>query len=213
MRKQDWLGVLHVGHAGHRDAELWFGLHKQRTDESDDAQPNLRTSVDHKKAEIGGDEFVTAAAGVEFPAEGAEFFDKGFFDEVVDVFGVGTSFFEPSGIVFGAIFDFVECSESLFYFGGGEDADGFEGFGPSAVDRDFVREQATVEREGALERVEARVWFAIEAAAPEAIVFAVSHGRKVCRLAFAVWEKDTRVMRAKTQRLRSFGPEKLGTSG
>src|SRR5207302_7326396 len=165
------------------------------------------------KAKIGGDEFVAAAAGVEFPAEGAEFFDESFFDEMVDVFGVGAGFFEPGGIVFCAIFDFVEGGEGLLYFGGGEDGDGFEGFCPSTVDGNFVGEQAAIEREGALERVEARVRFAIEAAAPEAIVFAVSHGRKVCRLAFAVWEKDTRVMRAKTQRLRSFGPEQLGTSG
>ena len=95
---------------------------------------------------------------------------------MVDVFGVGAGFFEPGGIVFCAIFDFVEGGEGLLYFGGGEDADGFKVFGSSAVDSNFVGEQAAIEREGALERVEARVWFAIEAAAPEAIVFAVSHG-------------------------------------
>ena len=120
---------------------------------------------------------------------------------MVDVFGVGAGFFEPGGIAFCAVFDFVESGERLFYFGGSEDADGFEGFGPSAVDGDFVGQQAAIKCKRALERVEARVWFAFEAAAPEAIVFAVSHGGSCQSSVFSF-----RTSGAKTQWLRSFGP-------
>ncbi len=50
------------------------------------------------------------------------------------------------------------------------------GFGPGAVDGDFVGEQALIEREGTLEGVEVRVGRGVEAASPEAVVFAFGGG-------------------------------------
>src|SRR5271165_2295386 len=108
----------------------------------------LRRGVDDEKAKICGDEFIAAAAGVEFPAEGAEFLYEGFFDEVVDVFGGGTEGLDPGGIGFRAFRYFIECGERLPDFRRGEDADGFESFGPSAVYGNFVGKEALVEREG-----------------------------------------------------------------
>jgi hypothetical protein len=63
----------------------------------------------------------------------------------------------------------------LANFIGGEDADGFESLGPGTVDGDFVWQEAAIEREGALERVEVSVWFALEASTPEAVIFAFGH--------------------------------------
>jgi len=78
MRKQDWLGVLHVGHASHGNAEFCLCLRQKRIAKREQAEFHLRSSVHDEEAEIGGDEFVTASASVKFPAERAEFFDKGF---------------------------------------------------------------------------------------------------------------------------------------
>ena len=58
----------------------------------------------------------------------------------------------------------------------GEDADRLQCLRPRAIDGELVRQQAAVEREGALERVELFVRFALEAAAPEAVVFAFGRG-------------------------------------
>src|SRR5215470_5056821 len=99
---------------------------------------------------------------------------------MVDVFGVGTRFFEPCGIVLRALGDFLECGERLFHFRGRENADGLESFGPGAVDGDFVGKQAPVERKGTLKGVEALVGFTFEAAAPEFGVFAIGHGFSRC---------------------------------
>ncbi len=43
--------------------------------------------IDDEEPKIGGDKFVAAAAGVEFPADRAEKLDERFFDEVVHIFG------------------------------------------------------------------------------------------------------------------------------
>ena len=75
MREKDRLGMLHVSHAGHRHFQVGFGLSGEGADKSDKSAPNFCSSVDYKEAEIGGHEFVAAAAGVKFPAEWAEFFD------------------------------------------------------------------------------------------------------------------------------------------
>src|SRR5215468_6026836 len=112
---------------------------------------------------------------MELPAERTKFFDESFFHEMVNVFGVSACLFEPSRIVFRAFLDLVEGNEGLLYFGCCEDANRLEGFGPSAIDCDFVGEQAAVEGKRALKSVEARVRFAFEAAAPEFGVFAIGH--------------------------------------
>jgi len=59
--------------------------------------------------------------------------------------------------------DLVERGQSLADLGGREDADWFESLGPSAIDGEFIKQQSPIERERPLERVEARVWFAVEA--------------------------------------------------
>jgi hypothetical protein len=144
--------------------------------EGEETVLNFRNGVDDKKTKVSGDEFVPAAAGVELPAERAEFFDESLFDEMMDVFGVSAGGVDPRRIGFGAGRNFFEGGESLVNFSGGEDADGFKSFGPRAVDGDFVREEAAVKGEGALEGVEVGVGCAIEAAAPEAVVFARGGG-------------------------------------
>src|SRR5260370_2243885 len=71
---------------------------------------------------------------------------------------------------------------------GGHNANVLQSLGPGAIDRKLVGEQPAVERKGALERVELFVGFAVEAAAPEAVVFSVglfSHQRSVCSFQFA----------------------------
>src|ERR1700730_12398396 len=57
----------------------------------------------------------------------------------------------------------------------GEHAYFLERHGPRAIDRELIRQQATVERKRSLERVELRVRLALEAASPQAIVFAFGH--------------------------------------
>src|SRR5437660_3372870 len=83
--------------------------------------------------------------------------------------------FEPRGISFRALTNFVERRERLLYFRGGENADGLQSFGPGAIDRNFVRQKPPVERKRALERVEPLVRFALEASAPQPVVFAFGH--------------------------------------
>ena len=58
----------------------------------------------------------------------------------------------------------------------GEDAHRLQCLRPGAVHDQFVGQQAAVEREGALERVELFVRLALEAPTPEAVVFAFGNG-------------------------------------
>ena len=74
----------------------------------------------------------------------------------------------------GAAGNLVEGGEGLSHFDGGENADGLKRSGPGTVDGDFVRQKAAIERKRALEGVEMLVGLAVEAAAPEAVVFARS---------------------------------------
>src|SRR5205807_10554983 len=135
-------------------------------------------SVDDQQSEIGGDKLVAAAAGVQFPAERPEFFDQRFFDEVVDVFGVGPERIDPCGIGFGAIGNFVEHSERLLYFRGRENADRLQSFGPGTVHGDLIRQETAIERKRALERVEVSIWLTFEASSPQPVVFALGHKAK-----------------------------------
>jgi hypothetical protein len=52
-----------------------------------------------------------------------------------------------------------------------ENANSLQSPGPCAVDCDFVWQKASVKRKGALERVEVFIRLALEAAAPQAVVF------------------------------------------
>src|SRR5262245_8007984 len=97
---------------------------------------------------------------------------------MMDVFSVGAERLDPTGIGFSARGDFIEGGERLLHFGSGENADRLERLGPRAVHGDLVRQQSPVEREGALERVEALVRLAFEASAPQLTVFAFGHPRR-----------------------------------
>src|SRR5208282_109097 len=131
--------------------------------------------IDNKETKIRGDEFVAAAACVELPAERAKFFDEGFFDEVMNVFGICAKRIDPCGVGSRAIGDFVERREGLLHLSGCENADGFERFGPGAVDGDFVRQKAAIECKGTLERVEVSIWLTLEATTPQPVIFAIGH--------------------------------------
>ena len=48
---------------------------------------NFSHGIADKKAKVGGNEFVSAAPGVQFPTQRAEQLGQGLFDEVMDVFG------------------------------------------------------------------------------------------------------------------------------
>ena len=175
MRKQNRLRVLHVRHARHRHAEFCLGLCKQRIQQRHQSAFQLRDRIDDEQTEIGGDQFVAAAPGVQFPAKRAELLDQRFFDEMVDILGSRAERFEPRRIRFRALRNFVEGGERLFHFRRGENAHGLQSFGPGTVNRNLVRQETTVERKRALERVELFVWFALEASAPQPVVFAFGH--------------------------------------
>ncbi len=171
MGKQNRLGVLHVRHAGHGYAEIGLGLLEKSTQQLEQRELDARCCIHHKEAKIGCDQFVAAASGVQLPAERAEFMHERTFDEVMDIFSGGA--FQERRIVVYPPGDVIECEQGVMHFRGSENADALQGFRPRAIDGELVGEQATVERERALERVELFVGFAFEAAAPEAVVFAL----------------------------------------
>ncbi len=163
--------MLHMGHAGHGQTDICFGLFEKGAQQLEKRGSHACCRVLHEQAEISGNEFIAAAAGVQFPAERAEFMNQRAFHEVVDIFGRRA--FEERGVVLYAPFQIIERQERVVDFRGGEDADSLQRFGPGAIDGDLVGQETTVERERTLERVELFVGFALEAAAPEAIVFAL----------------------------------------
>src|SRR5229473_676545 len=112
---------------------------------------------------------------MQFPAERPEFFDQRFFDEVVDVFGAGVEFFQPRGIRPGPLGNLVERRECLLHFCRSENADGLQSFSPGAIHGNLVRQETAIECKRALKRVELFVRCALEASAPQPIVFAFSH--------------------------------------
>ncbi len=175
VRKQNRLGVLHVRHARHRHIAIGFRLHQERIQHGFQSIVNLCGRIDDEQTEIRGDQFVAAAAGVQFPAERSEFFYQRLFDKVVDVFCASAKFFKPSGIGLGALLSLVKRCERLLHFGRCEDADGLQSSGPCAIDSDFVGQETAIERERALERVELRVGLTLEAPSPQPVVFAFGH--------------------------------------
>ncbi len=54
MREQNRLGVLHVGHARHRHAEICLGLLQDRAEKFGELPLEAGCGVHHEKAEIGG---------------------------------------------------------------------------------------------------------------------------------------------------------------
>src|SRR6266404_1071341 len=125
-----------------------------------------------------------AAAGMQFPAERSEFFDESFFDEVVHIFGISSEAFQPCNVRFRALGNFVERSKSLLHFSGGENADRFERSCPRTIDRNLVRQEPTIKRKRALERVELSIWLTFEASAPQPVVFPFGHWSVLGRITF-----------------------------
>ena len=69
MRNQHRFSALHVRIAGHDSIAGGFGLLDQRTDPDDQGIEGEADLFAHIEAQIGGDLFVAAAAGVELEAE------------------------------------------------------------------------------------------------------------------------------------------------
>src|SRR6266404_4831841 len=162
-----------MGHPRHGHAYIGVSLEKEGIQQSGKSLLNLSRCIDHEQAKVGSHEFVAAAAGMQFPANCAEFFDQRFLYEMVYVFGVHAEPIKPRGIGPRELLDFVECGERLLYFGGGENADTLQCLGPGAIDGKFIGQETAIERERTLERVELLVRLAVEAAAPQAVVFAL----------------------------------------
>src|SRR5208337_4057355 len=154
--------MLEMGHARHRNFEVGFGLSQESADEYDHTRSSFSHGITDKKAKVGGNEFVPAAPGVQFPAQRAEKFNQGLFHEVMDVFG-GRGV-EPGEIGLGAFRDFVQSTEGLANFHFVENAGTQQSPGPGAIDGKFIGEKAAVERKRALKRVELFIRRAIEAA-------------------------------------------------
>src|SRR6267378_4134182 len=121
---------------------------------------------------------------MQFPAERSEFFDESFFDEVVHVFGIGSEAFQPCNVRFRALGNFVERSQSLLHFSGGENADRFERSCPRAIHHYLVREETAIERKRPLERIKAFIGGALEASAPQPVVFPFGHWSVLGRITF-----------------------------
>ena len=69
-------GNLHVGAAGHRDELVGLGERRQRPHQGDETLGHQVQPLLAPEAEVDEDLVVAAAAGVEFLAEGAEFFGQ-----------------------------------------------------------------------------------------------------------------------------------------
>src|SRR5216683_2500702 len=95
--------------------------------------------------------------------------------------------FQPSGIGLGAHCNFVERRQRLLHFRRSENSDGLERLRPGVIDGNLIRQKTAIERKRPLERVELRVWLALEASSPQPVVFAFGHrflpgqGRRILR--------------------------------
>src|SRR5208282_4243188 len=173
MGQKNGLSMLEMGHASHRHFEVDFGLIEESTNEKDQTAARFTRGLAEKKAKIRGNEIVPAAARVEFPAQRAERLDQCLFDEVMDVLGIRG--IKPRRIGFGAFRNVVQCGMSLANFRIVKDAGAKQSAGPGAVHGKLIRKQAPVKRKRPLKRVELFVRRALEAATPQAIVFAFGH--------------------------------------
>ena len=85
MRKQNGLGMLHVRHASHRDFQICFGLEQKAINQSKQCFADFRRRIHDEQPKIRGDEFVAAAAGVQFSPERPELFDQRVLYELMDI--------------------------------------------------------------------------------------------------------------------------------
>jgi len=126
---------------------------------------NIRCRIDDEEAEISGDKFVAAPAGVQFPAERPKFLNKSILDELMHIFrsrGIQPAFIglRPSG-------DLVEGCKSLPHFHFVEDAYSLQSLCPGAIHGNFVGKQPAIKRKRTLERIEARIWRVFKTPSPQ----------------------------------------------
>ena len=143
MRKQNRLRVLHVRHAGHRNSQRSFGLAHERGNQARHGHAHFARGLHHEHAEVGGDQFIAAAARVQLVAERTEIFDQRGLDEMVHVLGGRSA--QPRKIVRRALGDFVERGQRVAHFLDRKYAGRFERARPRPVHGQLVRQQAAVE--------------------------------------------------------------------
>ena len=127
----------------------------------------MAAGVAHEKPKIRDDEFVAAAAGVQFVAERAESLDQRRFNERVHV--LGRRGIEPGRIACGARADGFERFDCAVHIVASENADAFERARPGAIHGQFVRQKPAIEGKRALEFVEDFVRRAFKAPTPQFI--------------------------------------------
>ena len=87
MREQHRLSSLGVGVAGHNRLDLFSGPADQGGLQRCYRSEEVGTGRLDVEAEVEGDLVIPASAGVEFAAQGPEFFDQALLDKHVNVFG------------------------------------------------------------------------------------------------------------------------------
>ena len=93
---------------------LRFCQANKRANQFGESRLSLRGRFLDEDAKIGGHQFIAASSCMQLPAERAQFFNHGLFDEVMDVFGFGS--IEPRFFLFGAILDAIQCRERFLHF-------------------------------------------------------------------------------------------------
>jgi hypothetical protein len=121
-------------------------------------------SVAHIQAQIGGDLFVAAAAGVQFERDGAGALLQFQLEEVVHVFRCGRRYVQLACCEVFA--DCVQAVHDLLQFCGREDACRCDGPGVRGAGEDFLPDEAPVKRERPLPVLEGLVQWLAEAARP-----------------------------------------------
>ena len=87
MSDQNGFGTLEVGIAGHHSVAGLARLFKQRLRPSGESLDDLVKMLAYKEAQVRGDLFIAAAAGVKFKSQRADALNERQFDEVMNVFG------------------------------------------------------------------------------------------------------------------------------
>src|SRR5664279_4025456 len=116
MRKQKWLGKLHMGHARHGDVNATFCLLEKGAEKRKERGEDILARLRHEHPEFSSDKLVATAPGVEFPGGWTEGVHHGFFGKMVDIFNFGAESINPTRIGINALGDFIECGKNLLQF-------------------------------------------------------------------------------------------------
>jgi len=165
VRQRDRLRMLHVRHARHGNAKHFFCLAHEGADQACDGSARLGSGFLYEHAEICGHKFIAAATRMQFVTERPKIFDQSSLDKMMNV--LGRRVIQPCGIACRALGNFVEGGQSVAHFLHGKNAGRDERAGPDAVHRQFVRQQAAIERKRALKLVEQLVGSAVKPPAPQ----------------------------------------------